>query len=95
MAVDAACQEIVAQVMTETYFADIKAVSTLLSQTSRRVKTVVADGAYDKRCSRDEIKLRKAKALIPPSRNARVRGKDCDRDDVLCQIRGFGNDELM
>lgn len=93
LAVDAKTQEIVAEVVTEANFADSKAAAILLSKTSRMVKEVVADGAYDRSSCREAIKRRGGRALIPPPRNGRVQGKDEDRDDAIRLIRGLGNDE--
>lgn len=93
LAIDSRSQEIVAEVITEAYFADSKAVSPLLDKTPKSVKMVLADGAYDGRSVREEIKQRKAKALIPPPRNARYRGEEDERDEALRLIRGLGNDE--
>jgi len=94
LAVDAKTQEIVAEVVTDAYFADSKAVQALLSKSPKRIKKVIADGAYDRSSCREAIKNRGGRALIPPPRNGRVRGKDADRDDAIRLIKGLGNDKM-
>jgi len=42
---------------------------------------------------REVIKKRKAKALIPPPRNARYRGTSSERDQAIAAIRGLGGDK--
>jgi len=92
--VDAETQEIVAEIVTDPYFADSKAAHDLLTKSPKRIKKVIADGAYDRSSCREAIKNRGGRALIPPPRNGRVRGKDADRDDAIRLIKGLGNDEL-
>jgi len=43
--------------------------------------------------SREVIKKRKAKALIPPPRNARYRGTSSERDQAIAAIRGLSGDK--
>ncbi len=66
----------------------------LLSQVSDSVDTVLADGAYDGRASREANTKRGARGLIPPPKNGRIRNKDPDRDDALRIIRALGGDQV-
>ena len=93
IAVDEVTQEVVAESLTESNIADSSMTKNLLDQIPDSIKIVKADGAYDRSSSRNAIREKQAKALIPPPRNAQL-GKDPDRDKALLQIRGFGNDEL-
>lgn len=93
IALDAKTQEIVAEMTTQSSVKDGKMVKALLDDVGRSLKTVIADGAYDDRESREEIRRRKAKALIPPPRNAKLRGTDDNRDDAIRIIRGLGGDK--
>ncbi|MGE3557304.1 MAG: IS5 family transposase [Candidatus Obscuribacterales bacterium] len=91
LGVDAQSQEIVAEMMTASEVCDGKMAGFLLNQVKGKVKGVLADGAYDERSARDQVKARGAKAHIPPPRNGRLRG-DPDRDEALRIMHGLGND---
>ena len=93
IAVDADSQQIVAETTTESTVADSLMTQALLDQAGNSVKTVIADGAYDRSNARDVIKKNKARALIPPARNARYKGKNDERDVSILQITGLGADE--
>ncbi len=93
IAIDAKTQEIVAESTTSSSIKDGKVIQKLLKEVQGSLDTVIADGAYDDRDAREEIKLRKASALIPPPRNARLHGIDLDRDDAIRIIRGLGGDK--
>jgi len=93
IALDAKTQEIVAEMTTPSSVKDSKTVKALLDEVGSSIKTIIADGAYDGREAREEIGKRKAKALIPPPRNAKLRGIDENRDDAIRIIRGFGGDK--
>ena len=92
IAVDPKTGEIVAQTTTKSNVHDGKVTQNLLDQVHESVGLVLADGAYDGQNSRKAIKNKKAKALIPPPKNARIRGKDPNRDDAIRIIRGLGGD---
>lgn len=89
IAVDARTQEIVAEVTTESNVADSCMTESLLDQVPNTVQTVIADGAYDRNQSREAIRKKKAKALIPPPKNARVKGST-ERDFSILAIQGLG-----
>lgn len=78
---------------TESRTKDGKMTRSLLNEVHGSPKWVLADGAYDDRESRKEVKRRKAKALIPPPKNARLHGTDEDRDDAIRIIRGLGGEK--
>jgi len=92
VAMDIQSQEIVAQTTTTSDVHDSKALDPLLQQLHGCVEYTLADGAYDGRASRDRIAAKGSKALIPPPKNARVRGRDPDRDHAIQVIRGLGGD---
>jgi hypothetical protein len=94
IAIDAETQEIVAEATTKSSIKDGKVLKTLLNDLKDPLKAVIADGAYDERSAREEIRKRKAKALVPPPRNARLHGTDADRDDAILIIRGLGGDKV-
>jgi hypothetical protein len=94
IAIDAVTQEIVAETTTKSSMKDGKALKTLLDQVKDPLANVIADGAYDERAAREEIRKRNAKALIPPPRNARLHGTDPNRDDAVLIIRGLGGDKM-
>ncbi len=93
IAIDAKTQEIVAESTTKSSVKDSKMVKALLDDIKGMPSAVIADGAYDDKVSREEIRKRKSKAIIPPPRNARLRYKDIDRDDAIRIINGFGGDK--
>jgi len=92
IAVDAETQEIVAECTTESGVADSLVAKRLLKAVPGKIKSVLADGAYDKKSGRDAVKSVCAKELIPPPRNARYRKTDSDRDQAIAAIRGLGGD---
>lgn len=71
---------------------DPSVVEDLLNQIDGEIEEVKADGAYDKQACRNHIKVRGAKPIIPPPRNARLRNEG-ERDDAVLEIMGLGNDE--
>lgn len=92
IAVDLDSGDIVASELTKSNFHDVKAVAPLLDQVRGRVKTVLADGAYDG--ARMQIELRGAKAIIPPPRNARFKKNGSSRDQSILEIFKLGGDEI-
>jgi hypothetical protein len=94
LAIDAKTQEIVAELTTEASVGDPTAFPILFTQINRRVKEVVADGAYDSGDIRDLIKQHGGKALIPPPKNGVCSGVDLDRDKAVLDIRALGGDKI-
>lgn len=92
IAVDAETQEIIAECTTESAVADSIVAKRLLDAVPGKIKSVLADGAYDKKSGRDAVKGVGARELIPPPRNARYRRTDSDRDQAIAAIRGLGGD---
>lgn len=93
IAIDPKTQEIVAEATTASSIKDGKMLKTLLNNTRGPIATVVADGAYDEQEAREEIRKRRAQALIPPPCNAILHGTDPDRDDAIRVIRGLDGDK--
>lgn len=94
VAIDARTQEIVGEIVTESSVDDGKAFPTVIGQVSKRVNTVIGDGAYDDKEVRDNIKKRGGRALIPPPKNAICHGIDPDRDYAVLTIRALGGDKI-
>jgi transposase len=89
---DAGTRHVTAALLTDKGTLDRNALPALLQQTEAEVETVCADGAYDfEQCYR-AIKEREAAALIPPRRDAVIRGKSPfeQRDENLRGIRKRG-----
>jgi Transposase DDE domain. len=88
--------EIVAAVVTTNNVADSQVVEDLLEQVDEEIKQVSGDGAYDKRNCYKAIGKRKAKAAIPPRRNAKIwqhgnsKAERLIRDENLRRIRKVG-----
>lgn len=89
---DPRTQEVVAEITTLGSAGDATMTGQLLEKSGKGVKSVIADGSYDREISRSSIKKRGAKALIPPPKNARFRGNSGERDEALKVIRGLGGD---
>lgn len=92
IAVDASTHQVTAALITDKDLLDRNAVAGLLDQTATEIEHVCGDGAYDfEQCYR-AIKSRKAKALIPPRRDAVIRGRSPfeQRDENLRGIRRLG-----
>lgn len=93
---DEATGEIVAAVVTTNNVADAQVLDDLLEQVEGEVAQVSGDGGYDKRPCYEAIGNRKAKAAIPPQRNAKIwqhgNGKRSrlPRDENLRRIRQVG-----
>lgn len=92
IAVDESSQEIVAEILTESNISDSKMVEPLLCSTSKSVKLVKADGGYDRRKVRDYVKKRGIDLLVPPPKNACIRGIYPERDTAISVICGLGGD---
>ena len=92
ISMDASTHQVTAALITDKDLLDRNAVAGLLEQTTSEIERVCADGAYDfEQCYR-AIKKREAIALIPPRRDAVVRGKSPfeQRDENLRGIRKLG-----
>jgi len=93
---DEATSEIVAAAVTTNDWADCELLPELLQQVKDEVKQVSGDGGYDKRICYAAIKKRKAKAAIPPQRNAKIwqhgnrKQERLSRDENLRRIRQVG-----
>jgi hypothetical protein len=68
--VDETTGEILAAVVTTNVFHDGEVLSDILEQVEDNLKQVTTDGAYDHSHCDDEIAERKAKAVIPPRKDA-------------------------
>lgn len=96
---DEATSEIVAAAVTTNAWADCEVLPDLLNQVKDEVKQVSGDGGYDKRRCYAAIKKRKAKAAIPPQRNAKIwqhgnsKEERLSRDENLRRIRQVGRKE--
>lgn len=88
--------EIVAAVVTTNNVADSQVLEDLLEQVEEEVEQVSGDGSYDKRSCYAAIRKRKAKAAIPPQRNAKIwqhgnsKQERLMRDENLRRIRQVG-----
>lgn len=93
---DEATGEIVAAVVTTNNVADSQVLNDLLEQTDEELQQVSGDGSYDKRSCYEAIGKRKAKAAIPPQRNAKIwqhgnsKEERLIRDENLRRIRQVG-----
>jgi IS5 family transposase len=93
---DEATGEIVAAVVTTNNVADSQVLEDLLEQMAEEVEQVSGDGSYDKRKCYEAIRKRKAKAAIPPRRNAKIwqhgnsKEERLIRDENLRRIRQVG-----
>jgi transposase len=96
LAVDEATGEIVAAVASEAAVSDDDVLPDLVAQVKGEIGQVSADGAYDKRRCYDAIEQRRAKAVIPPRRDAKIwQHGNCvapprQRDENLRVIRRKG-----
>lgn len=96
LAIDAKTQEITAAVMTDEKTADSSAVFPLVDQSSKRIKNLYADGAYDRKKVRAYLHEQQITPCIPPRRGGIRHPEEFmrSRNDALLAIRGLGNDEL-
>ena len=93
---DESSNEIVAAVVTTNNVADSQVIEDLLEQVEEEIEQVSGDGSYDKRGCYQAIKKRKAKASIPPQKNAKIwqhgnmKQERLNRDENLRRIRQVG-----
>ena len=92
LAMDAERWQITSALITDKDELDRHLLPALLKQTEAEIMAVCADGAYDFEQCYKAIKGREAKALIPPRRDAIIRGKSPfeQRDENLREIRKKG-----
>jgi IS5 family transposase len=96
LAADEATGEIVAAVVTTNGYADSQVIEDLLEQVDEEIEQVSGDGGYDKRNCYQAIKKRRAKAVIPPQKNARIwqhgncKQERLNRDENVRRIRKVG-----
>lgn len=91
--VDPDTGEIKAEMLTEAYADDAAQVEGLLAQIDEEIHRAAMDGAYDQHSIHELLAERGATALVPPSRDSRIRshgnstGPPLPRDEILRAIR--------
>ncbi len=94
--VDEATGEILAVSVTDNSVADATELPGLLAQLAEPISQVSADKAYDTRAAYTAVRQRKARASIPPRRNAKIwqhantKAERLIRDENLRAIRKHG-----
>lgn len=94
LSIDETSQEIVGARITEGSKADCKEGKALIEASSKRVREVKADGAYDTRTIRECIEERGGRALIPPKKNAVWSDSSHGRGKSAAEMKGFGYDKI-
>lgn len=95
ISLNAETSDLTAARLTDKDELDRKVLPSLVEQTAAEIEIVCADGAYDfAECYR-AIRKCQAKALIPPRRDAVLRGKSPfeQRDENLRQVRKLGRSQ--
>jgi len=93
IAVDPDTSEIKAEVLTAAHADDAEQVESLLSQMDEELEVGAMDGAYDQHSIHALFAGRGAKALVPPSKDAKIRkhgnspGPPLPRDEILRAMR--------
>lgn len=96
LVVNAATQEIEAEVLTENSSHDADPVAKLLDQIPERIESFRGDGCYDKWKVYKALATRKARPIIPPHRNAKIKqhgnstSTPIARDEAIRSIRKVG-----
>lgn len=96
LSINAATQEIVAEVLTSKRSDDADLVPELLDQVASPVKKMYGDGAYDKWKLYDVLERAEIAPVIPPRRQASIRkhgncaGEPLPRDEAIRVIRRLG-----
>jgi IS5 family transposase len=72
--VDTRTQDLVAAIVTDEKTADSTVLPNIVEASSKTVRKVLADGAYDSTNCRDFLCKRGVQDCIPPRRNAKVKG---------------------
>ena len=95
LCIDHRTQEVVSLSMTNKDVLDRREVPRLLKAVEGKVREVLGDGAYDFEVCHAAIRGRGARAVIPPKKGARVRGKPQlrDRDQAVLRSREVGKDQ--
>lgn len=94
--VDEATGQIVAAVLATNNFTDGQVLPDLLDQIGEQIEQVTGDKAYDKRNCYEAIRVREARAAIPPQKGARIwrhgnsKAERLARDENLRRIRAVG-----
>jgi hypothetical protein len=96
LSINAATQEIVAEVLTSRRADDADLVGALLTQIDSPVAKLYGDGAYDRWKLYDELAQEKIQPVIPPRRGASIRkhgnsaGPPLPRDEAIRGMRRHG-----
>jgi hypothetical protein len=92
ISMDASTHQLTSALITDKDILDRTALPELLKEIEADVEYVCADGAYDFECCYRAIKSREAQPLIPPRRDAVVRGRNPfeQRDENVREIRKRG-----
>jgi hypothetical protein len=96
LAIDPETQEIVAEVLTTNAEHDADQAEALLGAVPGKIRTVTADGAYDKWKVYEAIERRGARPRIPPRHDAKIKrhanaaGPPLARDEAIRMIRRIG-----
>lgn len=93
--IDHTTQEVVSLSMTDKDVLDRNEVERLLKAVEGQVCEVLGDGAYDFAVCHAAIRERGARAIIPPKKGARVRGKPHlrDRDEAVRRSAEVGKEQ--
>lgn len=96
LGIDEASQQIMAAVCSTNEWSDGEVLPLLLEQIEEPLEQVTGDGGYDSRACYEAIEEKKARAVIPPRRGARIqqRGNSSQpsqrRDEHVRRIRKVG-----
>lgn len=96
LGVDEATGEILAAVVSTNDVSDAEVLPDILDAIADEIEQVSADGAYDQRKCYDAVRERKAKAVIPPRKRAKIwqhgnsKAERHNRDENLRRIRKVG-----
>ena len=96
LGVDEATGEILAAVVTTNDITDGEVLSDILDGVTAEIEQVSGDGAYDQRQCYRAVRRRRAKAVIPPRKGAKIwqhgnaKGERHNRDENLRRIRKVG-----
>lgn len=99
LCINAATQEIVAEVLTENSSHDADPVPEILEQIKRPIGKFYGDGGYDKWKVYEALAEREISPIVPPQRNAKINqhGNSGDaplaRDEAIRAIRRVGRKE--
>lgn len=94
IAIDENTQEIIHFEITKGYEADCKIGPKFIEKLPKSIGTVIGDGGYDTKRSRQAVNQSGAKDLIPPRKNGRLSPCLTRRNNALLGIKGLGGDQL-